>query len=50
MNDGHSETLPGYVKYFWDAGYNVDLMINPLLAKEKSFFADFKIKISDFLK
>ena len=37
MNDGHSETLPGYVKYFWDAGYNVDLMINPLLAKEKAF-------------
>ncbi len=47
VNDGHSETLPGYVKYFLDLGYNVDLIINPELNTEKPFvrfkFQNFRI-------
>ncbi len=33
----HGETLMGYAKYFIDLGYNVDVIMNEIIAKESPF-------------
>ena len=37
QNDVHSETIPGYAKYFLDLGYNVHVVMPEKLEKEKPF-------------
>lgn len=38
-NSYHGEILPGFIKYFQDLGYNVDLLLRDENVKDKSFFA-----------
>ncbi|MBS4759487.1 MAG: glycosyltransferase family 2 protein [Clostridium sp.] len=37
QNIVHSETIPGYVKYFFDMGYKVDVVMPQKLGEEKPF-------------
>ncbi len=37
VNNTHGEVIGGYLKYFQDIGYNVDILVNPIIVKENPF-------------
>ena len=36
-NTAHGEVIAGYLKYFQDMGFNVDVLVNPVIVKENPF-------------
>ncbi len=36
-NTSHGEVIAGYLKYFQDMGYHVDILVNPVIVKENPF-------------
>ena len=36
-NTAHGEVIAGYLKYFQDMGFNVDVLVNPVIVKEHPF-------------
>lgn len=57
-NNLHGETLPGYIKYLKDLGYNIDVIVtpriyfeNPFVRLDKSLINNlFKLEIQDIIK
>ena len=46
LSDCHGECLPGYIKYFQDLGYQVDVLVNKAQLVEKPLFMFDDIKVT----
>lgn len=49
-NNSHGETLPGYIKYLKDLGYNIDVIVTPKVCFENPFIRLDKNLINNLFK